>query len=119
MESQFGYEAMSSAIINANGGVVYDMNGSHLLKGSDNPFYDRDIDEYGYVSWWGAVAFINYLNSIDYGGSNQWMLPTSNDAADNSSQFGQLFYDEGLNVTNYIWNDSLGRYVLDSPFKNN
>lgn len=30
----------------------------------------------GTVSWWGALAYVNYLNSISYGGSNQWHLPT-------------------------------------------
>lgn len=30
----------------------------------------------GRTSWWGALAFVDYLNSITYGGSDQWRLPT-------------------------------------------
>lgn len=30
----------------------------------------------GRVTWWGALAFVDYLNSITYGGSDQWRLPT-------------------------------------------
>ncbi|MDP8567582.1 Lcl domain-containing protein [Methylophilus aquaticus] len=30
----------------------------------------------GRTSWYGANAFISYLNSINYAGSNQWRLPT-------------------------------------------
>lgn len=30
----------------------------------------------GWMSWWGAQAFVNYLNDVGYGGSRQWTLPT-------------------------------------------
>lgn len=30
----------------------------------------------GWMSWWGAQAFVNYLNDQGYGGSRQWTLPT-------------------------------------------
>ncbi|ABE49390.1 MULTISPECIES: DUF1566 domain-containing protein [Methylobacillus] len=30
----------------------------------------------GRVSWWGGFAFVDYLNSVNYGGSDQWRLPT-------------------------------------------
>jgi len=33
-------------------------------------------NEPGQTNWFGAMAFINYLNTINYGGSNQWRLPT-------------------------------------------
>ncbi|MDP8568973.1 Lcl domain-containing protein [Methylophilus aquaticus] len=35
-----------------------------------------DFSSNGRVSWFGAMAFINYLNSNNYAGSNQWRLPT-------------------------------------------
>lgn len=63
-------------------------------------FSDAD----GSTSWWGAMAFANYLNSIRYGGSNQWRLPTSatnssgSDLGSNGSVSGdelvELFYHE-------------------------
>lgn len=37
---------------------------------------DFDTDT-GRPTWWGAIAFTNYLNSINYGGSNKWALPGS------------------------------------------
>lgn len=35
-----------------------------------------DFSSNGSTSWFGAMAYINYLNSISYAGSNQWHLPT-------------------------------------------
>ena len=52
----------------------------------------------GKVTWWGGIAFTNYLNSINYGGSNQWRLPTSNAIGGyngtTGNELGQLFYSE-------------------------
>lgn len=36
---------------------------------------ERDFSSSGVASWFGAMAYVNYLNSIKYGGSNQWYLP--------------------------------------------
>ena len=55
----------------------------------DNPqsgFDDFDTTT-GRMSWWGGIAFFNYLNNIAYGGSNQWRLPSF-------SEFNSLFYNE-------------------------
>ncbi|MBS3955338.1 MAG: DUF1566 domain-containing protein [Methylomicrobium sp.] len=53
---------------------------------------------FGGMSWWGGIAFANYLNSINYGGSNQWRLPTSNAISGydgtTGNELGQLFYSE-------------------------
>jgi len=43
----------------------------------------------GWMSWWGARAFANYLNHMGYAGSTQWALPT---VAGNEMQ--ELFYAE-------------------------
>lgn len=62
-----------------------------------------DADDFytvtGEMTWWGANAWVNYLNSISYGGSDQWRLPTA--GSDPQSGFnqtggelGQLFYNE-------------------------
>ncbi|MDT4288434.1 DUF1566 domain-containing protein [Methylomonas sp. MO1] len=52
----------------------------------------------GRLSWWGAKAFVNYLNSINYAGSIQWRLPTSNAIVGYNgtagNELGQLFYSE-------------------------
>ncbi|OQW72530.1 MAG: hypothetical protein BVN35_14025 [Proteobacteria bacterium ST_bin11] len=52
----------------------------------------------GRLSWWGGIAFTNYLNSINYAGSNQWRLPTSNAIFNYNgtagNELGQLFYRE-------------------------
>lgn len=53
----------------------------------------------GKMTWWGANAFVNYLNSISYGGSSQWRLPTVgtnrlNGYYQSGSELGQLFYAE-------------------------
>jgi len=55
----------------------------------------------GRLSWWGAQAFTNYLNSINYGGSNQWALPSAGaNPVQTGTQFGQLFYIELGGVAN-------------------
>jgi len=53
----------------------------------------------GSMTWWGGIAFINYLNSINFGGSNQWAMPSAgaNPIASynqTNTTFGQLFYTE-------------------------
>lgn len=53
----------------------------------------------GKMDWWGAKAFVNYLNSIKYGGNDYWRLPT---AGNNpqwgynqiNSELGQLYYND-------------------------
>ena len=58
------------------------------------------------MTWWGAQAWVNFLNAANYGGSNKWALPTTVDSSlsagfpdgiggdppQSSSQMGQLFY---------------------------
>lgn len=69
-----GYDAVVNAIIQVTPTVAslpnYDApTGEYTL--SQNDFVD------GYVSWYGAVAFVNYLNSIQYAGSDRWKLPAA------------------------------------------
>ncbi len=101
-----------TAIIDASGGVIRDTpnrssNGTYTLSAAD--FYTGTLGQ-GRATWWGAQAFVNYLNSIGYGNSNQWRLPTSNAVGDydNGSQMGALFYDElGGTADNNIPTNSL------------
>lgn len=105
-----GAAAFVTAIRAASGNYIADMpnaydtvpnSGLHRLSLAD--FYTPR----GYLSWWGAKAWVNYLNSINYAGSNQWRLPTTVDSASlstgfpdggtgnpapSSSQLAQLFY---------------------------
>lgn len=73
-----------------------------------NDFNARDD---GRMSWWGAKAFVNYLNSVNYAASNQWRLPTSNAIEGYNgtagNELGQLFYGElGGTAGNSIPNTS-------------
>lgn len=59
----------------------------------------------GRTTWFGAKAFVGYLNSINYAGSNEWVLPSAGANPQSGynqtdGQFGQLFYEE-LNGTAY------------------
>lgn len=60
--------------------ATYNAVPSYLL-----PILKPQIDQYvnaaafndiGTATWYGANAYVTYLNSINYGGSNQWYLPT-------------------------------------------
>ena len=103
-----GSSAFLAAVIAASGGVIYDTpnitdtvpnSGYHTLSASD--FYSQ-----GFMTWWGAKAWANYLNFTNYAGTNTWALPTTvdsnlsfgypnggaGDPSQDSSQMAQLFY---------------------------
>ena len=52
----------------------------------------------GQMNWWGAQAWVNYLNSTSYAGQTGWRLPTTNPAVSGynqtGSELGHLFYTE-------------------------
>ena len=53
----------------------------------------------GQVDWYGAQAYVDYLNKINYGNSNQWVLPSAGSSPatgyyQTGSQLGELFYTE-------------------------
>jgi hypothetical protein len=93
------YNALVAAIIAANKGVV-----------ADSPdFYDGDSRQYtltaadfqpgGTATYWGALAFVKYLNITRYRGSNNWTLPrVGGDMTLGYNQtgdaHGKLFYNE-------------------------
>jgi hypothetical protein len=75
---------------NANSGsVVYNLSTSDFGSG-------------GLVDWWAAQAYVQYLNSQNFGGSSQWALPStpSNGLtgigynSTESGQLGELFYKQ-------------------------
>lgn len=68
--------------------------GQYTVSASDftRPNFAR---RQGQANWFGAKAFINYLNSINYAGSNQWALPTASVNINPAvGQFGELYYNE-------------------------
>lgn len=115
LETTMGYSTVINDIINASNGVIYDTpnsldsNGTHTLT-------TADFTDSGLTNWWGGQAFIHYLNTIDYGGSNQWALPTTTDTTSGynitGSQLGELYYTEQVSVTVYV------DHKLVTPFSN-
>lgn len=72
----------------------------HTLTTGD---LSNDSNGLGRVNYFGANAFINYLNATNYGGTNTWRLPrASNGVYPNpvlssytkAGDLGQLYYDE-------------------------
>lgn len=84
-----GHDAIVNAIIAASPTITNTPNGN-----SPSGIYTlsaADFAENGRTSWWGALGFVNYLNSISYGGSDQWRLPTT---VTSSDEFPELFFKE-------------------------
>lgn len=52
----------------------------------------------GKMNWWGAQAWIGYLNKTSYDGYSNWSLPTTSPTgtgySQTGSQLGELFYTE-------------------------
>jgi hypothetical protein len=103
-----GAAAFVSAVIADSGGVIHDTpnaydNGTYTLSASD---FVTSGAFAGTMDYWGARAWVNYLDATNYGGSNQWALPTTvdsdssggypdgagGDPSQSSSQMAQLFY---------------------------
>jgi hypothetical protein len=95
---------------------------------------DADFNSSGTMTWYGALAWVNYLNVTNYGGSSHWSLPKSitgediagypdgigGDPSPSTSQMATLFYLElgqvagvSINTTN---NGAAG-YALFSNFQ--
>jgi hypothetical protein len=102
LESSLGFNTVVNAIIAASPVIndtpnIYDTpisSGHHSVTNAD---FDSSL--LGSASWFGAIAFTNYLNSISYAGSNQWNLPSAGASPlvgtnRTGTQFGDLFYTE-------------------------
>lgn len=121
LEDQFGYEYIINEIWSLNPDILTTVS-SDGTKGyrSIDP---RDFSPGGKASWFGAQAFISYLNSINFANSNQWALPSASgdeqylDYNQTETQFGNLFYNElggiaGNNIpdTDYFSNEQADTY---------
>jgi hypothetical protein len=115
LESNYGYNNIVNAVIAADP-VIHD-----TANGADNAgsgVYNLSASDFysgGQVDWFAAVAFVAYLNSIGYGGSSQWSLPTADttcaiNSACSSSQLGDVFYNQLGGIT--------GTNMPVGPFKN-
>lgn len=98
-----GNANLVTQIIAANDGVIHDTpsmysNGTHVLSAARD--FNLSANLPGELTWWGAQAFVGYLNSISYMGSKQWMLPNIPTAQQvqghnvTGSQLGALYYTE-------------------------
>lgn len=103
LQSTFGVDLVINQIIQANNGVILDTpsiygNGLYTLSSSDFNYGGL----LGSANWWGAQAFINYLNLNAYAGSTNWQLPTIGYwlGSPGASQLSNLGYDL---VTNNLY----------------
>ena len=95
------YNAMVNTIITT---IVEIQDTANIHDSTGTPGFHTlttaDFASGGIVNWFGAKAFVGYLNSIDYKGSTQWSLPTTPTNASNGTnpavrgQLAELFYNE-------------------------
>jgi hypothetical protein len=151
------YSSVSNATWTSDANLLYDMEKSNPNMVSiiintvgsitDTPnYYDTPFESYsgshtlttddfgigGQVSWFGAKAFVNYLNIIKYAGSSQWDLPSGGANPQRGydqtgGQLGQLWYTEqggkaGYNIQvyppfifNYVF-DTFNTYWLSTEY---
>jgi hypothetical protein len=73
----------------------------------------------GGTTFYGAYAFIQYLNAISYAGTNQWRLPNADNGVypnpllttyTKAGDFGQLYYDELNSPQGFGMEDPLGYF---------
>jgi hypothetical protein len=103
-----GFNTVVNAIVAASPTISNTPNfisptGSYTISASD-------FSVNGQTTWFGALAYVNYLNSIKYAGSNQWYLPivaneevgsnTSTNGTSKGDELVELFYQE-LNGTDF------------------
>ena len=132
-----GPAAYFAAVIAASNGSVAEIpnaydgyTGSYTLSASD--FFP--VQNNGGMTWWGAQAWVHYLNVTNYGGSNQWSLPSTVDAntslmypdgigadpSPSTSQMAQLFYGNlGQVAKAPILNHHNANYSLFSNLQDN
>ncbi|MDF0376621.1 PEP-CTERM sorting domain-containing protein [Methylophilus sp. YYY-1] len=76
MIANYGFNTVVNNILSASPTIsnypnYYSPTGTYTLSADD--FSDTQL---GRTTWFGAMAFANYLNSISYGGSTHWEIPT-------------------------------------------
>lgn len=96
-----GTTAFVNAVISASGGKITDTPNSYDTP-ANSGYHNLTASDFntstGQVSWFGAKAYVNYLNSVSYGSSNQWALPTWTDTGAAGPNYGYSGTDWGYNV---------------------
>jgi len=118
-----------TTIINSVGGKIYDTpnafdtpagSGYRSLAASD---FNTGS---GTMTWWGAKAWVGYLNSISYAGQTGWRLPGTTDTGTPGCNFSYSGTDCGYNVDPdsselaHVFHDELGNqspYTTSGSFK--
>jgi hypothetical protein len=59
----------------ASGNLLSDSTLRSAIRAANSSLTDGDFDSFGRATYRGALAFISYLNSTSYGGTQQWRLP--------------------------------------------
>ncbi len=112
-----GYSAFVSAVIDSvPEGRIYDTP-NYLDTPNNSGYHSLSVNDFNYVNyglnnWYGSKAFAIYLNSVSYGGSNQWRLPVIG-SSPLGSELSQLLYNEiditGISLPNIpIFNNFQG-----------
>lgn len=93
-------------IIAANNGVVNDSPNA-LDTPANSGHYNLTTSDFktstGEMNWWGAQAWVNYLNNINYKGYSDWRLPAPNLAHGNNN--GSTNDGNGSELGNLFWNE--------------
>lgn len=107
------YTQIVTAIINANDGVIHDIPNIYDTVPNSGTYTlsTADFGSGGIVDWWAGIAFVNYLNTTNYAGSDQWILPRYSDLNSDyyliTSQLDELFHIE-----------LYGKSIHSGPFSN-
>lgn len=125
-----GPEAFVAAVMDVVGGVVNDT--PNVFDNGGPGVYNLSPSDFnaftGTMSWWGAQAWVGYLNHIGYGGNTGWRLPATPVPAQvvdfnvTGSELGHLYYTElggaALQSVTVVHNDqySLFGNVQTNPY---
>ncbi len=93
--------AFVTTIINSVGGKIYDTPNS-LDTPANSGYRSLAASDFntgtGRMTWWGAQAWVGYLNSISYAGQTGWRLPGTTDTGTPGCNFSYSGTDCGYNV---------------------
>jgi hypothetical protein len=99
-----GAAAFVTTVINASSGTISDLPNS-LDTPANSGSYNLSVSDFdtgtGIMNFWGAKAWVNYLNSISYSGQTDWRLPNVTPVNGSSFNHSVSFNgttDRGFNV---------------------
>lgn len=115
-----GFDAVVNDIIAAVPTVTVSPSFSPVVHTVVPGDFRSDLGNLGRANFFGATAFIKYLNAISYGGHNQWRLPSANNGVytnpvlnsyTKAGDFGQLYYDELGSSAGFGLQDPMGIFA--------